>query len=370
MAGIRIGGTAVIVVCSPPFTAFDGPGGFADDNPQVYVACTNNAPGEATRYTDFSGFTDSDDNYNPVLSPDGSKVLFEVLSASTGFREIWVVDTIAGSTPTQLVANGSQYCFHPFWGPDSDTFVYLLGTGGGVAENDVYKDQVSAIGSPTLLKTHAAGVGGAFRPQFNFDGTRVAYLWTGAAGYPQLRCMDDDGTNDGLVANNLIAYDSNEPPQYCWANTQNLLAYEDGDTAAKVYVIDDTGAGSVQVNANGDAAGAACNISGKAWPANDSFLVISANLGAGFYNVIRCELDGSDTNVLGTTGPTLLSYFRGPLVFEGRIWFISDYDAIGGKGEISFMSLTGGTETLVFDSSAGAGDVIQPFVGGGGWYFN
>jgi hypothetical protein len=37
---------------------------------------------------------------------------------------------------------------------------------------------------------------------------------------------------------------------------------------------------------------------------------------------------------------------------------------------VSYMSLDGATEAVVFDSSAGPGDLIQPFVGGGGWYFN
>ena len=371
MGGVRIGGTGVVTICSPPFTAFDGPGA-ADDNPQVYVACTNNAPGDATRYTNSSGFTDSDDNYNPVLSPDGTKVLFEVLSPSTGFKEIWVTDAIAGSTPTQLVADASQYVYHPCWGPDSDTFVYVQGAGGGTDRGSVYKDTVSSPGSPTLLKADGGGTIGAYRPQFNFDGTRVAYIYTATAD-PQLRCMDDDGSNDGIVDNALVAaYDQNEPPQFGWANTQNLLCWNDGAAAAGIFVADDTGAGKTQVNANGDAAGAAAYIAGYgyAFPSDDSFVVMTANLGSGFYNVIRAELDGSDTNILGTTGPVTVTPFRAALAFEGRIWFISDVNALGGKGEISFMSLTGTNETVVFDSSAGAGDEVQPFVGGGGWYFN
>ena len=333
----------------------------------MFVACSSDAPGTATKYTDFSGFVDADQCYNPLLSPDGTKVLFEVLNPSNGFKEVWVVDAVAGSTPTQLVADASEYVYHPAWGPDSDTFVYVHGTGGGTAAGDIYKDTVSSPGSPVLLKS-ASGGGGGFRPQFNFDGSRVAYIWSTT---PQLRCMDDDGTNDGLVDGLVNAYDSNEPPMFSWANTQNLIAFEDGQTAPGIFVSDDTGGGTVQINANGAVVGAACYVSGLAWPANDSFVVLSANLAAGFYNVIRAELDGSDTNVLGTTGPaTTQSYFRGALVYENRIWFISKTDTLNGKGAVATMTLTGGGEQTVFDSSLGSGDQVYPFTGGDGWYFN
>jgi Periplasmic component of the Tol biopolymer transport system len=359
---LRLSAQAVIVFCSPPFAGYQGPGTPFGD-PQIFIACNSDPPGEATIYTDFNNFVVADECYNPVLSPDGTKVLFEVLGASSGYREVWVVDAIAGSTPTQLVANGSQYCYHPFWGSDSDTFVYVQGAGGALDEGSVYKDTVSAPGSPTLLKAGGAGVG-AFRPQFNFDGTRVAYLWNSSPG--ELRCMDDDGSNDGLV-DTLTVYDANEPPQFCWANTQNLIAYQDGQAAALGYVIDDTGGGRVQINANGVAAGAGCNMSGRAWPADDSFVVFTSNLGSG-WKVIRAEIDGSYTTQLGTTGPCALSYMRGALIYQNRIWFISKEQS-GGKGEISCMSLTGSGERVVFDSSDGTGDQVAPFAGGDGWYF-
>lgn len=366
MGGVRLGGIAHIVACSPPFTAYDGPLGVGD--PQVYVACTDDPPGDATRYTDFAGYVDSDENFNPVISPDGTKVLFEVLSPSTNFREIWVTDAIAGSTPTQLVASGSQYRTHPYWHPDSDTFVYVQGTGGGVMEGDIAKDTVSSPGSPTILKTHAGG-GGGYRPQFNFDGTRVAYIWT-AGSDPQIRCMDDDGSNDGLVDDTISGYDSNEPPQFGWANTQNLIAFQDGLTPQDTWIIDDTGGGKTQLDANGDAAGATSLVSLYPFPADDSFVVITANIGSGFYNVFRAELDGSDTTQLGTTGPVLLSPMRGALVYQGRIWFISDNEDEGNRGRISFMSLSGAGQTVVLDTDLGTGDAILPFVGGDGWYFN
>ena len=370
MGGVRLGGVGLVVSCSPPWTAYGGAATSGD--PQVFAACSTNAPGVATVFTDFNGFVDSDANSNPLLSPDGTKILFQVLSSSTGFDEIWVVDAVAGSTPVQLVADGSNYCFHPAWGPDSDTFYYVQGSGGATSNASVYKDTVSAIGSPTLLKA-AAGGAGAMRPQPNFDGTRVAYIWTDTP--QELRCMDSDGSNDGLVDNTISAYDSNEPPQFGWANTQNLIAFQNGVISPQdVFVIDDTGGGKVQINANGDAAGGNANVSGYgyAWPADDSFVVIVANIGNPVYNIFRAEVDGSDTTQLGTTGPDAGSIpaFRTALIYQSRIWFVSETDGTASKAQVSSMTLAGTDERVDFDSSLGSGDEVLGFVGGDGWYFN
>ena len=98
-------------------------------DPQVYRPCSNNAAGTMTQITNFTGFTVANQCHNPVLSPDGSKILFEITSATSGYREIWVVNA-TGGTGTQLVADGSNYVIHPFWAPDSDTFVYVRCAGG------------------------------------------------------------------------------------------------------------------------------------------------------------------------------------------------------------------------------------------------
>jgi hypothetical protein len=135
-----------------------------------------------------------------------------------------------------------------------------------------------------------------------------------------------------------------------------------------VHVIDDTGGGKTQINANGDAAGASALVSGygHAWPADDSFVVISANIGT--WQVFRAELDGSDTTQLGTLIPGGLTYFRPALVYENRIWVI--VGTPGGNTGIAYMSLAGDDQTVVFDTGAGSGDQLFPFGGGDGWYFN
>lgn len=352
-------GVGFIPSCSPPF----GIQRTSDDSFNVYRACTGDVAGDATQYSDFSdGDTVIGNIKNLRLSPDGTKILFQLLSEVTGLEEIWVVDNTPGSTGTQLLSDGTDSFFHPSWGTDSDTFVYAQAAGAGLPTGSVIKkDQVSAIGSPVTLRTPAAGFS-CYRPQFNFDGTLVAYWYQKtAAGDDELRVMNDDGTGDALVETAVGNYDSNNPQQFGWALTQNKIAYDD-QAATKAYIINSDGTGKTDISANGVAVGGAFNITQDCWALGDAFVVATVNLGNGFIDLIRCETDGSDTTRLNTShGAINQSWMRGAYIFEGRIWFIEAASGVSG-GKISSV-LPDGTDYQVFlDITA---DTILKEIGGG-----
>lgn len=371
MSGIRISGKAPPVIpCSPPLTAYGGAGTTGESG--IYRSCEGDAAGEMTLIAALD-FADADQCYNPVLSPDGTKILFEVLSPSNDF-EIWVVNATPGSTPTRLLGVVDEHYYHPAWGPDSDTFVYVKGTENHTfGPFDVYTDTVSSPGSPTLVQSLASGTFRYLvRPQFNFDGSRIAYMQYDGTN-DEFRCMDADGSNDVLL-DTISSYPFNDPPGFSWALTQNLVAYTDGASGVrKVYVIDDTGSGKTQLNANGDAAGVRANLSGLAWAPADEFVVISADLALGNgIQPIRAEVDGSDTTLLpvGTGfGPENRNCYRTCLVLNDRIWWIrrtSDVSA----GEIQSCALDGSDPRTDFDNTLGSGDRVADFGGGDGFYFN
>lgn len=370
----KLSGLAVLVACSPPMGAYQAAGGISPDDTEVWESCDTDLPGIMTQITDYAdGGTTLAQIFNPVLSPDGTKILFEGLSFTTAFSEIWVVDNVPGSTATQLISDPSNTIQFPSWGPDSDTFLYVHGVGAATVGGTVYKDQVSAIGSPVSLKASAGGFT-PYRPQFSFDGTRVSYWWdedAGAGG--DLRVMDADGTNDSSLdstARYRVAL--SEGPQLSWANSQNTLVYDDGAGGSNaIYVINDDGTGQVQINANGDAAGAACLVSGLAWAPDDSYAIITANLGFGYRSIVRAELDGSTTtNLNASNGAVNTTRFRVALVYQSHIWFIEHTSASGGFGMVSRMALDGSNYTVSFNSTLGPGNYIEPFTGGDGWYFN
>lgn len=352
---------AVVDIISPPFGAFDAVSGDA----QVWRAKTTDPPKTAVAYTDLV-FAVAEGCSNPVLSPDRTKILFQTLSGSSGFYEIWVVDNVPGSTPTLLLADPANYWFSPFWHPDSDRFVCVHGDAGDFA-GDLVLTSVSAPGTQTVLKTQD-GTDQPLRPQISPDGAKVAYWWDQITGTGlELRVMDIDGSDDTLLHAAATGSYRFMGPQFGWSHDSQLIAFDDGVTSGPgpgLFVIAPDGTGEVQINSTGVAAGTG-RISHLCFPPDDSYVVFASNLGSGYAEAIRAELDGSDTVSLnGTVGARgTLSVFYNHLVFEGRIWFIeSDLETV------SYMALDGSgyTQALDIDDES----LMFALGGGDGFYFN
>lgn len=362
MGGVRLGGQAVLIFCSPPFGDTEGTDGDGDAN--VYRACTGDTAGAATLYSDFNdGALTSEGVTNPVLSPNKTMILFEMKDATSGFTEIWVTDNVPGGTATQLEFDNTQFLKYPSWSSDSNTFVYMKGAGGGLTGGSILKSSVSAPGTIATLKTASGGFS-PVRPQFNFDGTRIAYNWDqDVGGTGHLRVMDADGTNDASI-DSAVKYRF-QGPQFSWAHSMNVIAYDDGDNTpgvAATYVINDDGTGKVQINTNGDAAGLVGRVSDRAWPQGDGYVVFSCDLALGVgNNPIRAELDGSDTTDLAPThGAWAQDYFRQVIVANNRIWFIESAVVLGsvaidGSDYQNYLTIDGAAMTA--------------FGSGSGWYY-
>ena len=347
------------LVCGPPFGAFEGTSGDGDAN--VYRACVGDVAGEASKITSFNdGGLTSEGCHNPVLSPDGSKILFELSNPSTGYQEIWVVSSTPGSGATQLLADASNYYMHPWWHPDGDRFLCVHGSGGSF-DGSIISTSVSDPGTVATLKS-TDGIYSPFRPQFNFDGSRIAYMWDkqiGAGG--ELRVMDPDGSNDSLL--DTIDRYRFQGGQYSWANAANKLAYDNGAGGVNTaYVINDDGTGKTQINANGVAAGANVRVSDRAWPPGDGYVVVSSQCLGLQLTPVRAELDGSNTTALDAThGASGTAHFRQVLVAGGRIWFIES------SLLVVSIALAGGDYRvdLTIDGAA-----MNAFTTGDGWYYN
>lgn len=356
MAGIRIGGVTVIPVCSPPFALFEGSGGDSDSN--VFRAC-NQAASQITDFNDAG--TTCEQATQPVLSPDGTKILFEVLSPSSGYTEIWVVNNLQGSTATQLLADGSNYYMMPSWHPDSDQFLCVHGASGAF-EGSVEATSVTDPGTIDVLVTQD-GTNAPYRPQYNFDGSRVAYFWDlilGPGG--ELWVMDSDGTNNAQL-DSAVDYRF-QGAQGGWANTTDVFAYDDGGGGSShVYLINGDGSGKTQLDVNGADPGSSAKCSDRPWPPDDSYVVYSAVTAfvTGF-NPIRAELDGSDTTVLNNAhGGANNTYFRQVLVYDGRIWFIETGTTLASCA----LDGTGYRVDLVTD-----GVILDSFTVSDAWYEN
>lgn len=360
MRGLRVSARGSIrEIDGPPF----GAQRLSDSSFNVYRVDANTTPGNAAQISNFSdGATVIENTHNARLSPDGTKILFQVLSASTGNEEIWLVSSTPGSTATQLVASGTDSCYHASWAPDSDTFVYCQAAGSGLPTGGaIYKDTVSSPGSPTTVRSASAGFS-PYRPQFNYDGSKIAYWWQQNLGSSdELRCMNADGSGDASVDTGVGNYDNNNPQTFGWARAANKLCY---DAGANAYVINSDGTGRTQINANGDAAAVALNITSDCWAMDDSFVVVTANLGNGYIDLVRAELDGSDTNSLNAShGAANQTWMRGAYVFNSRVWFIEEASGTSG-GKIS-STLQDGTDYRVH-LNVNDGSVLEDIGASGG----
>jgi TolB protein len=97
----------------------------ADPNPQIYLTLPpNNRPGGVwyTKLTELPG-----NNYDPVWSPDGTRVAF--VSDAIGSDDIWVVNTDA-TYPHPLSPNEWEWDRHPSWSPDSQYLVFYSNRSG------------------------------------------------------------------------------------------------------------------------------------------------------------------------------------------------------------------------------------------------
>lgn len=97
-----------------------------------------------------------------VVSPDGSRVVFETLG------KLWV-KSMAGGEPRRLTADQDAMEAYPTWAPDGKSVAYVRWTDGGLGTIQ----SVGANGGASRTITKAAGH--YFRPRFSPDGKTIVY---------------------------------------------------------------------------------------------------------------------------------------------------------------------------------------------------
>lgn len=354
-------------ILSPPYSVLTDFSAGGDGEYNIWLV----DDGTPTQITPFAtdGNVDSKEMYFPVLSKTKKRIVFRGLRLSDSAEQMLGINW-NGGTPNALVVttvSGSRL-MHPMWHPDSNQIVYVRG------EDFAFSGQIEltdfAGTSPTVLYTPPTGYG-ALRPSYNYDGSKIAF-WLdkdiGVDASEGLYVMDDDGSNVTQVKSLQGAYQF-DGQQYCWANTDNVLAYHTG-AAASVYVINSDGTGDTKISVGEITTNSqSCRISKYAWATDDSLVYISSLWFDGSANVWRpysCVPDG--------TGVTRLNDSHGPFnqanatnVFywpvDDRLYFIEVYGT-SGDGKFSSMAADGSdyrVEHLLSDDP----DLTQFFSGTG-----
>lgn len=156
---------------------------------------------------------------DPELSPDGTLVVYSRAGSNTtpNQNRIYVVDW-NDTASTQIISEsgGTIASLQPTWKPDGTKILYR-GKGSGATIDSIKVCDPDGTNGSTLY-TGAATVD---NPQWNFDGTKIAWVESGA-----LKVMDADGSNVSTLYNTTTV---NVFP--AWARTQNVIAFQTQDSS-------------------------------------------------------------------------------------------------------------------------------------------
>ncbi|MDN3452401.1 MULTISPECIES: translocation protein TolB [unclassified Psychrobacter] len=150
--------------------------------PVIYIQSVSG--GGATPITPFPG-----NNLNPSFSPDGSKILFS--SSFEGSADIYEINS--NGSGLRKIIDWPSIEMHPNYAPDGKSFLFTSGRGN---ENkpQIYRYE---FGSGRTTKLSSSGY--ATSPQFNSDGSQIAFL---NGRDPAI--MNSNGTGAAKVGNTGI----------------------------------------------------------------------------------------------------------------------------------------------------------------------
>ncbi|MGP5209907.1 translocation protein TolB [Psychrobacter alimentarius] len=156
--------------------------------PVIYVQ--NVSGGGASALTPFAG-----SNLSPSFSPDGSKILFS--SSFEGSAHIYEMSA-SGGQPRRLT-NWPSSEVQPSYAPDGKSFVFVSDR-AGFNKPQIYRYE---FGSGRTTKVSNSGY--ATSPQYNSDGSQIAFLSGRAAAIMN---------NNGAVTTNLGNTGIDEAPSF------------------------------------------------------------------------------------------------------------------------------------------------------------
>jgi Periplasmic component of the Tol biopolymer transport system len=162
-------------------------------------------------------------NYQPALSPDGTRVAFA--SSQSGRSQILIVNS-DGTDLRTLTTNSISIDSEPAWSPDGQRLAFVRGydpTSGGVANSTSCAFEIYLLdadgNSPLIRLTDGSG---ASDPSWSPDGTRIAYASNRGGNFDIYSIELDSGKVDQLTQ---TPEDEAEPT---WSPNGQEIAYARG----------------------------------------------------------------------------------------------------------------------------------------------
>jgi TolB protein len=169
--------------------------------------------------------------YQPSVSSDGSKVAyrqFDDILPHNNRSQIWVMNG-NGTGQTQLTTTGDNVLnFEPGISPDGSKIVFQRDDMSGATGYDIWV--MDANGSNQTQLTNSTD--GEVSPEFSPDGTKIVYVRQ--TGSNQIWLMNANGTNQHVLLNNPGVQDTGPS----WSPDGQKIVYEDSTNGLSVMNAD------------------------------------------------------------------------------------------------------------------------------------
>jgi Tol biopolymer transport system component len=290
LAPSRAGSILAITGAMVAFVAGCGDSGGPDSGPVTQIAF------QSTRITGYPGIflmdpdgsnvrpvlaDDATTNSNPVLSPDGTRILFS--STRAGKSALYVINV--DGTGLARITSDTFAEGNPAWSPDGSKIAFRRSShtfeGGGL-----FTANVDGTG---LVLVHAYGDQPAWSP----DGSRIAFTDIASSGTGNSLYLADP---DGSAVTELTSVGSPDDP--AWSPDGARIAYGGvGPDNQEIFVVNADGSNPVNITQTPAPLGEIQ----PAWSPDGAYIVFT-----GFRNenqeIVRRRADGSGEVVLTSLG--------------------------------------------------------------------
>lgn len=177
------------------------------DNNQIFILNLD------TR--DISQLTNHGSNYNPVWSPDGTKIAYVSSPSRGGNSDIYIMNADGTMQIPVVKCSGQEHS--PAWSPDSSKLAFVSDCDG--FSNEIYVLDIQTSNITQLTKNTNSDLDPAWSP----DGARIAFAEErGVTGFMDIFIMNADGTNKIHVVEGGPAWHP------VWCPDETCMIYEFG----------------------------------------------------------------------------------------------------------------------------------------------